>query len=214
MRQASSAALIGAPRDLSGPEAARGLNSEPRPRRDALRETSLTPETASPPRIVPADRKLSLATKLFYGFGSVAFGVKDNGFSYFLLIFYNQVIGLPGTLVGLALMIALVCDACIDPLDRPAFRQSAQPLGPPPPVHVRRGPASGAVLCGAVEPAALGPAGAVHLPHRHLDRDPHLHLASTRCRVRRWRPSSAPATTNARCCSAIATSSAGSAGWR
>jgi GPH family glycoside/pentoside/hexuronide:cation symporter len=71
---------------------------------------------ARPRRLVPADRRLSLPTKLFYGFGSVAFGVKDNGFSYMLLIFYNQVIGLPGTLVGLALMIALVWDACIDPL--------------------------------------------------------------------------------------------------
>src|SRR6201996_6468344 len=59
---------------------------------------------------------LSMAAKLFYGLGSVAFGVKDNGFSYLLLIFYNQVVGLPGTLVGLALMIALVWDACIDPL--------------------------------------------------------------------------------------------------
>ena len=71
---------------------------------------------AATPRVAPAERRLSLATKLFYGFGSVAFGVKDNGFSYLLLIFYNQVIGLPGTLVGLALMIALVWDACIDPL--------------------------------------------------------------------------------------------------
>jgi glycoside/pentoside/hexuronide:cation symporter, GPH family len=77
----------------------------------------LTAQTnPSSPRVAPADRRLSLATKLFYGFGSVAFGVKDNGFSYLLLIFYNQVIGLPGTLVGLALMIALVWDACIDPL--------------------------------------------------------------------------------------------------
>ena len=68
------------------------------------------------PRIAPADRRLSLATKLFYGFGSVAFGVKDNGFSYLLLIFYNQVVGLPGTLVGVALMITLIWDACIDPV--------------------------------------------------------------------------------------------------
>ena len=67
-------------------------------------------------RAVPADRRLSLSTKLFYGFGSVAFGVKDNGFSYLLLLFYNQVIGLPVTLVGLAAMIALLWDACIDPL--------------------------------------------------------------------------------------------------
>ncbi|MES2341363.1 MAG: MFS transporter [Pseudomonadota bacterium] len=68
---------------------------------------------------VPAaqtDRRLSLPTKLFYGFGSVAFGVKDNGFSYFLLIFYNQVMGLPAQTVGLAIMIALFVDAFLDPI--------------------------------------------------------------------------------------------------
>jgi len=52
----------------------------------------------------------------FYGFGSAAYGVKDNGFSFFLMIFYNQVLGLPGTLAGLAIMIALVFDAVSDPL--------------------------------------------------------------------------------------------------
>ncbi|HEX5377248.1 MAG TPA: MFS transporter, partial [Phenylobacterium sp.] len=61
-------------------------------------------------------RRLSLPTKLFYGFGSVAFGVKDNGFSYFLLIFYNQVMGLPSRTVGLAIMIALFVDAFLDPI--------------------------------------------------------------------------------------------------
>ena len=52
-----------------------------------------------------------MPTKLFYGFGSVAFGVKDNGFSYFLLIFYNQVMGLPAQTVGLAIMIPIVGQA-------------------------------------------------------------------------------------------------------
>jgi Na+/melibiose symporter-like transporter len=66
--------------------------------------------------VTPPDRRLGLATKLFYGFGSVAFGVKDNGFSFLLLLFYNQVLGLPATLVGLALLIALLFDAVIDPV--------------------------------------------------------------------------------------------------
>jgi GPH family glycoside/pentoside/hexuronide:cation symporter len=61
-------------------------------------------------------RRLSLPTKLFYGFGSVAFGVKDSGFSYFLLIFYNQVVGLPSQTVGLAIMVALIVDAFLDPI--------------------------------------------------------------------------------------------------
>jgi GPH family glycoside/pentoside/hexuronide:cation symporter len=59
---------------------------------------------------------VGLSTKLFYGFGSVAFGVKDNGFSFLLLLFYNQVLGLPATTVGLALFIALVFDAAVDPI--------------------------------------------------------------------------------------------------
>jgi Na+/melibiose symporter-like transporter len=45
----------------------------------------------------------------------VAFGVKDNGFSYFLLIFYSQVIGVDSRLVSLAISIALVFDAFSDP---------------------------------------------------------------------------------------------------
>ena len=61
-------------------------------------------------------RRLSLPTRLFYGFGSVAFGVKDNGFSYFLAFFYAQVVGLPAETVGLAIMLALVIDAFIDPI--------------------------------------------------------------------------------------------------
>ena len=71
---------------------------------------------------IPPDQKpkansgLSLTTKLFYGFGSVAYGVKDNGFSYLLLIFYNQVVGLPAEVVGAAIMIALVFDAFLDPI--------------------------------------------------------------------------------------------------
>jgi len=63
-----------------------------------------------------ASQTLSLPTKLIYGFGSVAFGVKDNGFQTILLLFYNQVVGLPANLVGLAVMIALMSDAIMDPV--------------------------------------------------------------------------------------------------
>ncbi len=58
----------------------------------------------------------SLWTKLAFGFGSVAFGVKDNGFAYFLLLFYSQVIGLDARLAGLAITIALILDAISDPI--------------------------------------------------------------------------------------------------
>ncbi len=55
-------------------------------------------------------------TRLFYGFGSIAFGVKDNGFQTFLLLFYNQVVGLRPELSGLAILIALAADAVLDPI--------------------------------------------------------------------------------------------------
>ncbi|HVM95978.1 MAG TPA: MFS transporter [Candidatus Acidoferrales bacterium] len=58
---------------------------------------------------------LRLQTKLFYGFGSIAFGVKDQGFAFLLLLYYNQVLGLPPHLVGLGIMIALIVDAVLDP---------------------------------------------------------------------------------------------------
>ena len=56
--------------------------------------------------------------KIIHGFGAVAFGVKDSGFSFFLLIFYNQVLGMDAGMVSLALAAALVVDAFVDP--RPA----------------------------------------------------------------------------------------------
>lgn len=59
---------------------------------------------------------LPLRLKLIHGFGAVAFGVKDSGFSFFLLIFYNQVLGMRADLVSLALLIALLVDAVIDPI--------------------------------------------------------------------------------------------------
>lgn len=55
-------------------------------------------------------------TRLAYGLGSIAYGVKNNGFTTFLMIYFNQALGLPAILVGLALLIALVFDAVSDPL--------------------------------------------------------------------------------------------------
>ena len=59
---------------------------------------------------------LSTRTTVLYGFGAVAFGVKDNGFSFFLLLYYNQVLGLPEAWVGFGIMLALVLDGIFDPL--------------------------------------------------------------------------------------------------
>ena len=59
---------------------------------------------------------LPLSTRLLYGSGTVAFGIKDQGFNALLMLFYNQVIGLPAAWVGAAIMIAMVADALFDPL--------------------------------------------------------------------------------------------------
>lgn len=58
----------------------------------------------------------SFGLKTAYGFGAAAFGIKNNGFDYFLLLFYGTVVGLEPGLVGLAILIALCADALSDPL--------------------------------------------------------------------------------------------------
>ncbi|MDF2900087.1 MAG: sugar transporter [Phenylobacterium sp.] len=59
---------------------------------------------------------LTLGDKLLYGVGATASGVKARGLSAFLMLFYNQVIGLPAAWVGGAIMAALIFDALVDPL--------------------------------------------------------------------------------------------------
>ena len=66
-------------------------------------------------KAIPPVRRLPAPTMLAYGSGAIAYGVKDLSFSTFLLLFYNQVIGLPAAEVGFAIMCALLLDAFIDP---------------------------------------------------------------------------------------------------
>ena len=61
-------------------------------------------------------KPLSVGVKSAYGFGSVAYGVNNGGFDYFLLLFYSQVIGLDARLVGVAILVALIIDAISDPI--------------------------------------------------------------------------------------------------
>jgi len=63
----------------------------------------------------PPVRGIHFGTRLAYGFGAIAFGVKDNGFKYLLLFYYDQVLGLPVLMMGLAIMIAFVIDSIWDP---------------------------------------------------------------------------------------------------
>ena len=69
-------------------------------------------QNTSPSSVPP----LKLSTKLAYGFGQATNGVKDNGFGFFLLLFYSQVIGVPQPVVGLAILLALAADAVSDPI--------------------------------------------------------------------------------------------------
>ncbi|MEM7097813.1 MAG: MFS transporter [Pseudomonadota bacterium] len=63
-----------------------------------------------------AVRKLSLPTMAAFGFGQTAEGVKNQAFNVFLLFYYQQVIGIPGTWAGAALAIAMLFDAVTDPV--------------------------------------------------------------------------------------------------
>lgn len=65
-------------------------------------------ETASPPPI-------GLRTRVLFGVGSLAIGAKTVAYSAYLLIFYNQVMGLSAALVSAALTISLLMDAVTNP---------------------------------------------------------------------------------------------------
>lgn len=62
-----------------------------------------------------ATPRLDRRTKILYGIGGIANAVKTILFGLFTLYFYTSVMGLPGTLVGIASAIGLVWDAVIDP---------------------------------------------------------------------------------------------------
>ena len=63
-----------------------------------------------------ASHRLPISIKTAFGIGQIAEGVKNTGFTTFLLFYYNSVLGLSGTYAGTALLIALVFDAVTDPL--------------------------------------------------------------------------------------------------
>lgn len=63
-----------------------------------------------------AGGRVSFRLANFHGFGAIAYGIKDSGFSTFLLLFYNQVLGMDPKMVSLALALALILDAFLDPL--------------------------------------------------------------------------------------------------
>ena len=59
---------------------------------------------------------IPLSTRLSYGVGQLSDGVKQSAFSTFLFFYYNQVLGLSGSLAGSAALLALLVDAITDPM--------------------------------------------------------------------------------------------------
>ena len=151
-------------------------------------------ETASAPR-------LGLATKVTYGFGSVAqatagVALGQGTITYFLI----RVVGMRPALVALIILLSLAADAIFDPLLGRLSDTLRTPWGAPSPVHVRLSLSDRArdhlPLASAARPAAGGPgrlragvAGAAASQRQPLP-DP-----QRRPRRRSWRPTitSAPA---------------------
>ncbi len=63
-----------------------------------------------------APRLLPFSSKLGFGVGQLAEGITLAVFQTFVLFYFNQILGVPGTLTGIALGIALFFDAITDPL--------------------------------------------------------------------------------------------------
>ena len=55
-------------------------------------------------------------TRISYGIGAVAAGLKGAVFNTFLIFYYNQVVGIPASVVSIAIALTLVVDAVADPL--------------------------------------------------------------------------------------------------
>jgi len=55
-------------------------------------------------------------TKFTYSIGQISPEIKNTLFHYFFILFFSTVMGLPATLVGLAIFITLIIDAITDPI--------------------------------------------------------------------------------------------------
>ena len=67
--------------------------------------------------MTPAEpRRVPIAGKVGFGVGQLAEGLHSAGINGFLILYYQQVLGLPGTLAGTALLIAMIFDAFSDPM--------------------------------------------------------------------------------------------------
>lgn len=72
--------------------------------------------TATADAALPPRPPITFKTKALYGLGAAANIIKQRGITTFLLLFYNQVVGLPPAMVSTAIMFALIFDAFVDPM--------------------------------------------------------------------------------------------------
>jgi Na+/melibiose symporter-like transporter len=61
------------------------------------------------------ERTVPLWRKAAFGAGSIADSIYFYAWDLFVLFYYTQVLGLPGSLTGLAILVSLVVDAVSDP---------------------------------------------------------------------------------------------------
>lgn len=78
---------------------------------NATRAAQGEPPAAETAAIPP----VTLGTRLSYGAGAMANGIKGAAFSSYLMLYFNQVIGVPAAIVGTALACTLLVDAIVDP---------------------------------------------------------------------------------------------------
>ena len=64
----------------------------------------------------PAVGTLTWRVRFMFAVGQIPEGVQSTSFGFFLLFFYNQVLGLSGFLASLAIVVALLVDAVSDPV--------------------------------------------------------------------------------------------------
>lgn len=74
-----------------------------------------TPNAPSYARM-PRRGRLRFSTKLSQGLGAIPDTIKNWVFNTFVLLYYNQILGVPALMVSIALAIALVIDALSDPV--------------------------------------------------------------------------------------------------
>ena len=63
-----------------------------------------------------ADEPLTWRVRFMFAVGQIPEGIQSTSFGFFLLFFYNQVLGLSGFLTSLAIVFALLVDAVSDPV--------------------------------------------------------------------------------------------------